>query len=134
MSYSANDNQNYFVQSGRATSRVLAPPGGKTSISFGVTEAPPRKKTPAPAIDKKVDPTNEKVETKQQEQEPEETKATTTSTTETNNNNNETSSSTTKPVSNNVFAKNGGGNVITGRPSSRVLQPPGGKSSIQIGC
>jgi hypothetical protein len=35
MSYSANDNQNYFVQSGRTTSRVLHTPGGECSISLG---------------------------------------------------------------------------------------------------
>ena len=33
--YSANDNQNYFVQSGRTTSRVLQAPGGASSISLG---------------------------------------------------------------------------------------------------
>ena len=33
--YSCNDNQNYFVSEGRTTSRVLAPPGGKTSICLG---------------------------------------------------------------------------------------------------
>jgi hypothetical protein len=35
MSYSANDNQNFFVQSGRTTSRVLHTPGGECSISLG---------------------------------------------------------------------------------------------------
>jgi hypothetical protein len=35
MSYSANDNQNYFVQSGKTTSRVLAQPGGQCSIMLG---------------------------------------------------------------------------------------------------
>ena len=35
MSYSANDNQNYFVQAGRSTSRVLSQPGGKSSFSLG---------------------------------------------------------------------------------------------------
>lgn len=34
-SYSCNDNQNYFVQNGRTTSRVKAQPGGKCSISLG---------------------------------------------------------------------------------------------------
>jgi hypothetical protein len=33
--YSCNDNQNFFVESGRTTSRVLAPPGGKSSIVLG---------------------------------------------------------------------------------------------------
>jgi hypothetical protein len=35
MSYSANDNQNIFVQSGRTTSRVLAQPGGKSNFCLG---------------------------------------------------------------------------------------------------
>jgi hypothetical protein len=30
-----NDNQNYFVQSGKTTSRVLAQPGGQCSIMLG---------------------------------------------------------------------------------------------------
>jgi hypothetical protein len=30
-----NDNQNYFVKAGRTTSRVLAQPGGRCSISIG---------------------------------------------------------------------------------------------------
>jgi hypothetical protein len=30
-----NDNQNYFVQSGKTTSRVLAQPGGQCSIMIG---------------------------------------------------------------------------------------------------
>jgi len=35
MSYSCNDNQNYFVQGGKTTSRVLKQPGGGSSISLG---------------------------------------------------------------------------------------------------
>ena len=33
-SYSCNDNQNYFVDDGRTTSRVLQVPGGNSSISL----------------------------------------------------------------------------------------------------
>mmetsp|Transcript_14016 Transcript_14016/g.27949 ORF Transcript_14016/g.27949 Transcript_14016/m.27949 type:complete len:174 (-) Transcript_14016:205-726(-) len=32
--YSCNDNQNYFVDGGRTTSKVLRPPGGGSSISL----------------------------------------------------------------------------------------------------
>mmetsp|Transcript_14895 Transcript_14895/g.21061 ORF Transcript_14895/g.21061 Transcript_14895/m.21061 type:complete len:122 (+) Transcript_14895:96-461(+) len=120
-----NDNQNYFVQQGRSTSRVLAPPGGHSSISFGTTEAAP---VPAP-VKKKVDPKPvEKVETKKKEEE--ETKDAPAATTSTATKKKEEAN---KPVSNNVFARDGGGNVITGRPSSRVLQPPGGHCSIRLG-
>mmetsp|Transcript_18387 Transcript_18387/g.38283 ORF Transcript_18387/g.38283 Transcript_18387/m.38283 type:complete len:152 (+) Transcript_18387:39-494(+) len=34
MSYSCNDNQNYFTEAGRTTSKVLRPPGGGSSISL----------------------------------------------------------------------------------------------------
>lgn len=43
-SISCNDNQNYLVKQGRTTSRVLAPPGGFTSLSFGCEEPEPKKK------------------------------------------------------------------------------------------
>lgn len=40
MSYSCNDNQNYFVsETGRTTSRVLNPPGGASSFSLGSDDA-----------------------------------------------------------------------------------------------
>lgn len=41
--HSCNDNQNYFVQNGRTTSRVLNPPGGKTSFTLGTWEPPVKK-------------------------------------------------------------------------------------------
>eukprot|EP00816_Leptocylindrus_hargravesii_P010347 CAMPEP_0196821994 /NCGR_PEP_ID=MMETSP1362-20130617/81777_1 /TAXON_ID=163516 /ORGANISM="Leptocylindrus danicus, Strain CCMP1856" /LENGTH=78 /DNA_ID=CAMNT_0042201405 /DNA_START=443 /DNA_END=676 /DNA_ORIENTATION=+ len=34
MSYSCNDNQNYFLEDGRTTSRVLSVPGGQSSINL----------------------------------------------------------------------------------------------------
>lgn len=42
--YSCNDNQNYFVQNGRTTSRVLQEPGGRTSIDLGWGSPKPAKK------------------------------------------------------------------------------------------
>jgi hypothetical protein len=35
MAYSCNNNQNYFIQDNRSTSRVLQPPGGVSSFSIG---------------------------------------------------------------------------------------------------
>jgi hypothetical protein len=40
MSYSCNDNQNYFVsETGRTTSRVLNPPGGASNFSLGGSDS-----------------------------------------------------------------------------------------------
>lgn len=53
MSYSANNNQNYFIKNGKSTSRVLAPPGGKSSICIGMDdepEPPKKKKTVVPPV------------------------------------------------------------------------------------
>mmetsp|Transcript_6595 Transcript_6595/g.9969 ORF Transcript_6595/g.9969 Transcript_6595/m.9969 type:complete len:91 (+) Transcript_6595:210-482(+) len=35
MSYGCNDNQNYFMEEGRTTSRVTNNPGGKSTICLG---------------------------------------------------------------------------------------------------
>lgn len=72
MSYSCNDNQNYFweADSGRTTSRVLAPPGGATSICLGSYEepAPPKKVVAEAAASKKADEKKEEVEAKEEKQ------------------------------------------------------------------
>ena len=77
MSYSCNDNQNYFweADSGRTTSRVLAPPGGATSICLGSYEepaAPPKaKKVVAEAVGNKAEEKEEeeaKAEAKEEKQ------------------------------------------------------------------
>lgn len=116
MSYSANNNQNIFVQSGRTTSRVLAPPGGHTSICIGGYQEPVHKKTTAATktepeasvkkenVEKQANTVKQLPVTKHVDQ----------------------------PISINAYAKSGT-NVITGRSSSRVLQPPGGHSSIVLG-
>eukprot|EP00429_Kryptoperidinium_foliaceum_P058088 CAMPEP_0176085398 /NCGR_PEP_ID=MMETSP0120_2-20121206/42740_1 /TAXON_ID=160619 /ORGANISM="Kryptoperidinium foliaceum, Strain CCMP 1326" /LENGTH=143 /DNA_ID=CAMNT_0017419213 /DNA_START=40 /DNA_END=471 /DNA_ORIENTATION=+ len=143
MSYSANDNQNYFVTSGRTTSRVVAQPGGQCSISLGgwtpeelerqrllreqrekgVTE----EETPAP--EEKVEkPTIATVgkENNDVKNEPEETV------------NKPSAPPVVMPagVSSNAFASSASTNsfnVITDRPTSRVSRPPGGHCSIVLG-
>ena len=40
-SYGMNENQNHLVSEGRTTSRVLAEPGGKSSINLG-WDSPPK--------------------------------------------------------------------------------------------
>uniref|UniRef100_A0A6V2BN85 Uncharacterized protein n=1 Tax=Ditylum brightwellii TaxID=49249 RepID=A0A6V2BN85_9STRA len=49
--YSCNDNQNYFVGDGRTTSRVLAEPGGKSSICLGYDDSSSNVTKPKPTID-----------------------------------------------------------------------------------
>jgi len=46
MSYSCNNNQNYFIQNNRSTSRVLQPPGGASSFSLGGYETAPVRSVP----------------------------------------------------------------------------------------
>lgn len=41
-------------------------------------------------------------------------------------------SKTIEAVSSNAFASGNGPNVLTGRPTSRVLAPPGGHTSIKL--
>ena len=70
MSYSCNDNQNYFweADSGRTTSRVLAPPGGATSICLGSYEEPaPKAKKEVKASEKADEKEEEVKEEKQRE-------------------------------------------------------------------
>ncbi len=147
-----NDNQNAFVT--RSTSRVLAAPGGKSSVGFlfggGAAKAPATEK--AAETEKevlaKVAPENE-------------TKSTALNST--------TAAKEVAPVpvsdaiseavrikqknesqhfsifggttqapkeSSNAFASastTNSYNVLTDRPTSRVLRPPGGQSSIRLG-
>jgi len=151
-----NDNQNAFVT--RSTSRVLAEPGGKSSVGFlfGGGAA----KAPAPAAEK-AEPEKEvlaKEVAAEEEKRATDLKAT-------------TAASDTTPVavndaisdaarikqknesqhfsifgarndiqapkeSSNAFASSAttnSYNVLTDRPTSRVLRPPGGQSSIKLG-
>ena len=103
-----NENQNAFLKEGRTTSRVTTEPGGKSSISLGWdSPAEPKKSLQvlgSTAVTQPKANTDQKVGAK-------------------------------KGVSSNLYANGSSqntGNVITDRPSSRVTQPPGGRSSISF--
>ena len=129
--YSCNDNQNYFVEDGRTTSRVLQAPGGKTSINLGwdssndenTTNSNSRRQKSNDDVAGKIGAANNSV-------------ATGCRTTGQAKSRNLDVSGPEYNVSGNAFANGNNqncGNVITDRPSSRVLAPPGGKTSIQLG-
>ena len=128
----------------RTSSRVLARPGGNSSLTFGILPSPSPKKeeTPEPeAVVAKAEPAVPKPEEQEPETSdlpptepetpvmPQEDTTTTTS----------PSHPTTAPaLSTNAFVSgsnmNGGCTMAGGgRPSSRVLAPPGGHTSIQLG-
>ncbi|KAG7369841.1 hypothetical protein IV203_027587 [Nitzschia inconspicua] len=160
MSYSANNNQNFFVQSGRTTSRVLHTPGGECSISLGgYTPAELERMrqlrekrngikkvedTGSSMVTVKENSTNAKIdvvskeETKpsdvdgnpSQKEQKKDEEAVVT-----------TEATTTQPqptaskkgVSSNAFASSSttnSFNVLTDRPTSRVTNPPGGKDNL----
>jgi hypothetical protein len=153
MSYSANDNQNFFVSEGRSTSRVLAQPGGQCSISIGgwtaeelehqrqlkeqrkaasqqaktvTIEEPKSTTTEEPAVVAVTGKENPvEVNKKEEEKVPEAaTKC-------------EKQEPVAKPagVSSNSFASassTNSFNVVTDRPTSRVTMPPGGHTSIRL--
>mmetsp|Transcript_27762 Transcript_27762/g.33770 ORF Transcript_27762/g.33770 Transcript_27762/m.33770 type:complete len:140 (+) Transcript_27762:134-553(+) len=134
-SYGCNDNQNYFVESGRTTSRVRHAPGGKTSINLGwdsdeenIDNGSRRRQRGSKAeVTGKIGQVNSKESTMPPAAVAE---SHTTSTV------NNSSGASDRNVSGNAFANGNNqncGNVITDRPSSRVLNPPGGKTSIQLG-
>uniref|UniRef100_A0A7S1ZUX8 Uncharacterized protein n=1 Tax=Trieres chinensis TaxID=1514140 RepID=A0A7S1ZUX8_TRICV len=119
MSYSANDNQNYFVEDGRTTSRVLQNPGGKTSINLAWDEPEPARKSKS-----------KKVEEEEEKKREEEKKTAAASAAPS------YAAGCRSSVSSNAYASGSdmnSGNVITNRPSSRVSQPPGGRSQITLG-
>lgn len=153
-----NDNQNAFVT--RSTSRVLSVPGGKSSVGFlfgGGTTA----KAPAPAAAEKTE--KEVLATEVAVEEEKGGTTDLKATTDTTNNDvapvndamseaarikkkNESQhfsifgtvkNDTQAPKeSSNAFASaatTNSYNVLTDRPTSRVLRPPGGQSSIKLG-
>jgi len=130
-----NSNQSGSLKEGRTQNRVLQPPGGRSSIQLGWEEIPSKLQEKnrhglkeEPKISNHLLVENETFGVRMV---PEGTSK---------------SSKIALPssqngclglsVSGNKFANGSNmncGNVITDRPSSRVLQPPGGKSSIHFG-
>lgn len=97
-----------FANGKRTSSRVLEEPGGKSSVQLG-WDSPKRKI-------QKTGETKEFMSESNHEQEKE--------------------SFNPMAVSSNVYANGNSqntGNFLTDRPTSKVSQPPGGKSSIQFG-
>jgi len=132
MSYSQNDNQNYFTDAGRTTSRVLKAPGGGSSISLGwdtgdAQNVPPQRmnRRQQPELTGKI---GQAPVMQQQQAAP---------------NNNGGSYTQGRPqngygggagsTSSNAYANGSNqncGNTITDRSSTRIHAPPGGRSSI----
>jgi len=113
-------NTNWMAYSTAATtsrgSRI--PPGGKSSISLGWDQTPKEKTTKASTETPQV--VNEKLSGGYVDEAIAK----------------EGMKSPIKCVSSNSFANGNSqnvGNVLTDRPTSRVLQPPGGRSSITFG-
>jgi len=124
--YSANGNQNYFVGDGKRTSKVIHQPGGKSSIDLSWDEPPvPVRKSKGTPINETAGQSLEKKDSADKLNshsihDPRDQKR----------------AAAGLAVSCNVYANGSNqnsGNVITDRPSSRVTQPPGGRSSIQLG-
>jgi len=142
MSYSANDNQNFFVAPGRTTSRVVAQPGGQCSISLGGWT--PEELEGQRKVRESVEQNTNAGATKSQD-------STIAALAGKENNDavevkvespvtapvvEKAKDSNSNVVSSNVFASSANTNsfnVITDRPTSRVTRPPGGHCSIVLG-
>mmetsp|Transcript_27129 Transcript_27129/g.55787 ORF Transcript_27129/g.55787 Transcript_27129/m.55787 type:complete len:153 (+) Transcript_27129:107-565(+) len=149
MSYGMNENQNYFMEGSKTTSRVTNAPGGRSSINLSWDS--PKGLSRSDADDKGGNRTNSN-HNDQKIVVPDEIMqvvGTAASMSQQRNNSSMVSisgndkmrkdstesigSSIGSSVSSNQFAlgsRMNSGNVLTDRPSSRVTQPPGGRSSI----
>ena len=143
--YGMNENQNHLVGDGRTTSRVLSEPGGKSSIHLG-WDSP--KKSSEFAIEFSFASCLILLITSFATQ----SQSAARNTTVVNENQEEkenlmkvigSTAPTVKPsvkvsrggISSNAYAQGSRqnvGNVITDRTTSRVTQPPGGRSSISL--
>mmetsp|Transcript_17829 Transcript_17829/g.23077 ORF Transcript_17829/g.23077 Transcript_17829/m.23077 type:complete len:129 (-) Transcript_17829:39-425(-) len=124
-----NDNQNMYVKPGRTTSRVIHPPGGPSTLTLGMAPMP----APKPKPEKKAAPTVEEaapeVDVKAEETSPTKGESSTSPTSAT-----EAPDVAQKKISSNAFASganSNGAQVMTGRPSSRVIVPGGGGGPTQ---
>ena len=119
----SNQNAGNFITD-RPTTRVHAPPGGRSQISFGSVMAPDRAITHSGMTrDALLSLKNKKVATPV-------TQSTVAPKVSVSNN------TTTARISSNAYAtgsNQNSGNFITDRPTTRVHAPPGGKSSIMFG-
>jgi len=122
-----NENQNVFMDGKRTTSRVTNEPGGKSSVQLG-WESPKKNES------KDVQKEKEKENVMQ-------VVGSATGPKPRNDDNAEEKGNGRIPgyprrgVSSNVYASGSSqntGNVITDRPTSKVTQPPGGRSSISF--
>ena len=110
LSSAMNNNENIFVNGKRTSSRITEEPGGKSSVQLGWDWDSPEPKQK-----------KEKLSNDSHLQ----TKANVT-----------ISSHVPARVSSNAYANGHSqntGNVLTDRPTSKVTQPPGGRSSITFG-
>lgn len=148
MSYSANDNQNFFVAAGRTTSRVMAQPGGQCSISIGGWTAEELERQRQ--LKEQRESATQQAEAVTDESTPEEPSTVAVTTTGKENPVEEnkklesvaeidakSAAPAAKPigVSSNAFASassTNSFNVVTDRPTSRVTMPPGGHTSLRL--
>lgn len=152
--YGMNDNQNNSAfMAGRTTSRVMRPPGGKSSVQLGWDSSPGGSNKAVSSssssfkkevVPKKDDDDATKMlmmqvkgdalvangNAKGKENGFDVADGALVASSSSSNNN-----SSSRSVSSNVYANGSSqntGNVITDRPSYKVTQPPGGKSSISF--
>mmetsp|Transcript_15349 Transcript_15349/g.22648 ORF Transcript_15349/g.22648 Transcript_15349/m.22648 type:complete len:140 (+) Transcript_15349:119-538(+) len=139
MSYSCNDNQNYFVEDGRTTSRVLSAPGGQSSINLK-WDSPAKNKSGRTPLGENQD----RVSFIQRKKAKEEVTGKIGDESGTRNKGPKIQQHHTasdvlvdeRLVSSNRFANGSNmnsGNVMTDRSSTRVVAPPGGASQIFFG-
>lgn len=126
----------------RTTTRVKARPGGASSLTFGILPSPSPKKEeeaklqPKGEEDEEVAKKEEGEETLENAKATEEVAAATAAAASSSTSSSKQPPTSSKPQSANAFVSGSnmnGGCVMTDRPTSRVLAPPGGHTSIKLG-